>query len=112
MFFDFVDIEYTNGPSVKNSAGSYVCSGRKYGSLDWAKNECDKDPKCDWLHDWGCDNKNWRFCSGVQIDGHKGYGGCSKIKPSNAVHFNVFYVITHIPYSTKLEIKICHFYQF
>ena len=82
--------DYTNGASVKNSA-SGVCSS-SYGSLDWAKQQCDKYINCKWLHDWGCDGKNWRFCSNVELDDYKGSGGCSQIKPENTGKFKRLYL--------------------
>ena len=95
-FVDFVVVGYTDGPSVKNSASSSVCSANEKGTLEWAKMKCDNDNKCNWLHDHSCDGKNWRFCSDVKIDDYKGAGGCSKIKPGNTAKFNTAYFIIQI----------------
>ena len=83
----FLVLDYTTGPSVKNSA-SDVCSA-KTGTLEWATEQCDNDVNCNWLHDYGCDVKHWRFCSNVDIDDYKGNGGCSKIKPGNKSNLNI-----------------------
>jgi hypothetical protein len=48
---------------------------------------------CKWLHDWGCDDKSWRFCSKGDISDHKGKGGCSKIKPVKEGNFIKFYML-------------------
>ena len=82
-------LAYTDGPSVKNSAGRYACS-RKYDTLEWAKEQCNNDINCKWLHDYGCDDKNWRFCSKGDIQGYTGVGGCSKIKPGKNGEFKIF----------------------
>ena len=95
IYFEVVG--YTSGPKVKNSAGQNVCSGNAYGTLEWAMTKCNNDNKCNWLHDHGCDGKNWRFCSDVEIDNYKGGDGCSKIKPGNTAKFNISYQ----PYSVK-----------
>ena len=74
---------YIDGPSVKNSASSTACSG-EYGTLDWAQKQCDNDSECTWLHDYGCDGANWRFCKKQEIhiwmDESGKSGGCSKTK--------------------------------
>ena len=69
---------YKEGPSVINK-GSDSCSSQ-FGTLEWAGQQCDNDMNCNWLHDYGCDNKNWRFCPNTNIDDFSGDGGCSKIK--------------------------------
>ena len=82
---------YDNGPSVKKDPGP--CSS-EYGTFEWAKGQCDDDVNCKWLHDWGCDDENWRYCSNVGIDDHiviGGTDGCSKIKSGNKCIFTLTY---------------------
>ena len=43
-----------------------VCSIEK-GNLTWAMGQCDNDENCYFLHDYACDNLNWRYCSNVNI---------------------------------------------
>jgi len=71
---------YTDGPSVKNS-GYRACSD-EYGNLVWAQQKCNEDANCSWLHDTYCDDRLWRFCTNVKIDGYKetGADSCSKLK--------------------------------
>jgi hypothetical protein len=90
--FFFSILDYKKGPSVKDSASS-VCSV-SFGTLDWAKEQCDNDVSCKWLHDFGCDDKNWRFCPNVDLDNYKGAGtkGCSQIKPYYEGNFNMLYL--------------------
>ena len=72
---------YKEGPSVINK-GSDSCSSQ-FGTLEWAMQQCDNDANCNWLHDHGCDSRNWRFCSNSSIDDFNGDGGCSRIKSGN-----------------------------
>ena len=78
-----------------NGAAYSACSST-YGDLTWAKQQCDKDKACRWLHDMDCDNKNWRFCSGVDIEDYKGSGGCSKIKTGYTGNLIMSYFITQV----------------
>ena len=68
-----------------------VCSNA-YGTLEWAKKQCDNDISCNWLHDYGCDDKRWRFCSNIDIGDYKGTGGCTQIKPEKTGNFNKLYM--------------------
>ena len=77
-------VNYLNGPSVTNEA--FTDCSQKTGDLKWAQDQCTPDTNCNWLHDWGCDGKGWRFCSNVNIDSKLGTGGCSKIKAGNTGH--------------------------
>ena len=78
-------LDYINDAPVLNSAAQ-VCSA-EYGTLGWAKQQCDNDINCKWLHDYGCDDVNWRFCSNINHDDYLYQGtniqGCSKVKIGN-----------------------------
>ena len=78
---------YKEGPSVMNNVNrpfmpTDACSS-DVGTLEWAMQQCDNDANCNWLHDHGCDSRNWRFCSNSSIDDFNGDGGCSRIKSGN-----------------------------
>ena len=74
-----------NGAPVLNSASQF-CSN-EYGTLEWAKEQCDNDIICKWLHDYACDDKSWRFCSNIDLHDYlyqgSGIEGCSKVKIGN-----------------------------
>eukprot|EP00406_Dinophysis_acuminata_P004549 CAMPEP_0179222342 /NCGR_PEP_ID=MMETSP0797-20121207/6671_1 /TAXON_ID=47934 /ORGANISM="Dinophysis acuminata, Strain DAEP01" /LENGTH=202 /DNA_ID=CAMNT_0020929181 /DNA_START=236 /DNA_END=844 /DNA_ORIENTATION=+ len=53
--------EYVDGPRVSNVVWVKDCE-RAYGNFEWAKSQCNADPSCSVLHDWGCDGVNWRHC--------------------------------------------------
>lgn len=85
-----VCLGYKKGPSVQNVAG--ICS-TKYGTLQWAEQQCENDSTCKWLQDYGCDNKNWRFCTGkYDIENFKGSGGCSRMKIGNTAMFGKYFL--------------------
>ena len=73
-----------------NNDAAYVCSG-ELGTLNWAVEQCNNNINCKWLHDYACDGADWRFCPNVDINVHKGQGGCSKLKPGNKSHVNLPY---------------------
>jgi len=55
------EFEYIAGPKVANSLSKPCSDG--YEALADAEAACSAEPDCTWLHDRGCDNKNWRWCS-------------------------------------------------
>ena len=65
---------------MKNSV-SGDCS-TEYGTVEWAIEKCDKDPNCQFIHDHGCDDKNWRYCPNLLIDESLDNQGkaCSRLK--------------------------------
>ena len=65
---------------MRNSV-SDDCSN-EYGTLTWAKEKCDKDPNCHFIHDYGCDNASWRYCPNLLVDASRDNQGkaCSKLK--------------------------------
>ena len=65
---------------MKNSAGD-GCS-TEYGTLTWAIEKCDNDLNCDFIHDYGCDNANWRYCPNLRVDESVDNQGqaCSRLK--------------------------------
>ena len=84
---NFFFLDYVRDAPVLNSA-AYVCSD-EYGTLEWAKQKCNNDTNCNWLHDYDCDDSKWRFCINVSLDDHlyegTGIEGCSKVKIGNLV---------------------------
>ena len=54
------------------------------GTREWAENECNQNKKCTHLNDWGCDDKNWRYCVNVDIEEYKDPTSkhCSLLKTS------------------------------
>jgi len=78
---------YSDGPRIGNGIDRLpACHGRTYGTLKKMKAKCDADPKCEVLHDWGCDGKNWRYCSDTLENlqsskaGKKDKKACTKVK--------------------------------
>jgi len=69
---------YASGPLMKNSV-SGDCS-TEYGTVEWAIEKCDKDPNCLFIHDYGCDDKNWRYCTNLLIDEDNQGEACSRLK--------------------------------
>ena len=59
----------------------YDCS-TEYGTLSWASKKCDKDPNCEFVHDYGCDNASWRYCPNLLVDQNWNNQGqaCSRLK--------------------------------
>ena len=72
--------DYERGPAVSNDEAEH-CS-EDYGCPEWAIEKCNADSACTHLDDWGCDAKNWRYCSNVDIDDFKDSSGeaCTLIK--------------------------------
>ena len=64
------------GASYSAHDGQRVCynsSGQNSGEADeWfgtraeAEHRCALHPSCGWIHDWSCDDSNWRYCSSVR----------------------------------------------
>ena len=80
--YNLYRLGYVDSDKVLNSASS-DCSGES-GTLEWAMEQCNSNTNCKWLHDYGCDNKNWRFCTDTNIADYlyegDGQEGCSKVK--------------------------------
>ena len=59
------------------------CSNEKAGSLEWAIQRCEEVTNCHWIHDFQCDNKNWRICYNVDLKDYiaPNENGCAKVKP-------------------------------
>ena len=76
---------------MNNNAES-VCS-YQYGNLNWAVEQCNNDINCKWLHSYDCKDYYWSFCSNVDINVHKGQGGCSKLKPGNKSNTVTYHII-------------------
>ena len=58
------------------------CSNEK-GSLEWAIQRCEETINCNWIHDFKCDNQNWRFCFNIDVKDYiaPNQNGCAKVKP-------------------------------
>ena len=74
---------YSDVTSVKNSA-KWDCSNDK-GSLEWATSKCTETVNCGWIHDYNCDNKNWRFCFNIDVNDYiqPNEKACAKVKSGN-----------------------------
>ena len=74
---------YETGPTV-SATQTDACSS-KYGTLEWATNECDQNEDCTHLDDYGCDDANWRYCVNVDIETYKDQSAatksCTLLKP-------------------------------
>ena len=59
----------------------------EYGTVTWAIEKCDKDPSCQFIHDYGCDDENWRYCPNLLIDESSDNQGeaCSRLKPGETL---------------------------
>ena len=66
---------------MQNSAS---CSWQQSdtGTMTWAIAECDKDPTCKFIYDYGCDGTGWRYCPGLSVDENSNNNGkaCSMLK--------------------------------
>ena len=64
------------------------CSNEK-GTLEWAIQRCEEVRNCYWIHDYQCDNKNWRFCFNSHAKEYIGpnENGCAKVKPGEITLF-------------------------
>ena len=78
---------------MKNSV-SDDCS-TEYGTVSWAIEKCDKDPNCQFIHDYGCDDKNWRYCPNLLIDESLEYQGkaCSRLKSGKTIVQNLRHIV-------------------
>jgi hypothetical protein len=57
-------ISWSEGAPVSNGHYEANCNTEFTGTLKKAQAKCAKDIECEWLHDRGCDGKDWRFCNG------------------------------------------------
>jgi len=73
------ELSFADGPNAHNDLGTSHCSKSWYGTLEQAKTECAKRFDCEWLHDWGCDNRNWRFCGGARDNAKGDMRACTKV---------------------------------
>ena len=62
-------------------SNSVICSS-EYGTMTWAIAECDNDPSCEFIHNPGCDNENWKYCPNRSVEGNSQEDGkaCSMMK--------------------------------
>jgi len=75
-------LEWTLGPKVDNDIYK-KCSGT-FNTFEDAQNACLADESCGWLHDFGCDDKKWRWCS-TSVERTSGDGkACSFIRGSGS----------------------------
>lgn len=104
---------FKSGPKVDNLKWEEQCTGKSwYGTKAQAERQCALDSNCGWIHDWGCDGKNWRFCgptgqSGANLDADNVNNDkkactfiasrpevlvkkCHDILPDKAIHFAEF----------------------
>ncbi|KAK3281358.1 hypothetical protein CYMTET_10845 [Cymbomonas tetramitiformis] len=66
---------YVDGPRA-DANGVAACASW-IGTLAEAQAKCDADASCKVLHDDGCDDENWRYCSSVPYT--TSGGGCTKV---------------------------------
>ena len=65
-------LDYFNGPALKNALSPY-CS-TEYGNSSWAMTKCQEHDNCNFIHDYGCDGTNWRYCPNINKDQHLNTG--------------------------------------
>ena len=85
------DKAMVDGPRVSNHGDSQGCplSNGVFATTAQGEAGCAASGSCGWMHDYGCDGKNWRLCgstdrmvtSGPELN-QQGTGtvGCSKMK--------------------------------
>eukprot|EP00854_Cymbomonas_tetramitiformis_P003756 gene3756-4697_t len=71
----YMDGIYVDGPRA-DANGVAACASW-IGTLAEAQAKCDADASCKVLHDDGCDDENWRYCSSVPYT--TSGGGCTKV---------------------------------
>ena len=104
MFLRTLGKTYVDGPLVLNwpriinkpNYPNFACS-QQYGTLQWASEQCNKDPDCKWIHDYKCRHDEYRYCTRVDMyqyrDGHGGPGpgsshSCSKVQVNGPISGN------------------------
>lgn len=55
-----LDAEFSPGPRVHNAL--YTRCSKKYSSRMWAQIACLNDEDCEYIQDYNCDDKAWRYC--------------------------------------------------
>lgn len=96
-------LEWTLGPKVDNDIYK-KCSGT-FNTFEDAQNACLADESCGWLHDFGCDDKKWRWCS-TSVERTSGDGtACSYIKGSGSSKTAAIKAIVPPPLKDSFETK-------
>lgn len=55
-----LDAEFSAGPRVHNAL--YTRCSKKYSTKAWAQIACLNDEDCEYIQDYNCDDKAWRYC--------------------------------------------------
>merc|ERR1719321_2635771 len=70
-----LDAEFSQGPRVHNAI--YTRCSKKYATRAWAQIACLNDAGCEWIQDYNCDNRAWRYCGKIEDQFSGDEGGCS-----------------------------------
>lgn len=70
-----LDAEFSQGPRVHNAI--YTRCSKKYATRAWAQIACLNDAGCEWIQDYNCDDRAWRYCGKIEDQFSGDEGGCS-----------------------------------